>query len=120
MKAKVFVHTDGQLKALYLILGYTPISKSYQASKCVIKAKDPRQHRISVVTPGFLATSPVSEGTLTTDPIPKGLPKVALPFQRATKEEATSSQPATKEEEEEEDKEVVEVTDSEDDFAIFN
>ena len=44
---------------------------------------------------------------------------VALPFQWIAKE-ATSSQPTTKEEEEGEDKNMVEVTDSEDEFAIFN
>ena len=29
LKAEVFVHNDGQLKAAHLILGYTPISKSF-------------------------------------------------------------------------------------------
>ena len=37
LKAEVFVHSDGQLRAAHLILGYTPISKSFQAPKCVIK-----------------------------------------------------------------------------------
>ena len=40
LKAEVFVHSDGQLRVAHLILNYTPISKSFQASKCVIKAKD--------------------------------------------------------------------------------
>ena len=42
LKAEVFVHNDGQLRAAHLILGYTLLSSSFQASKCVIKAKDPR------------------------------------------------------------------------------
>ena len=42
LKAKVFVHSDSQLRATHLILGYTAISKSFQAPKCVIKVKDPR------------------------------------------------------------------------------
>ena len=73
-------------------------------------------HQISVAVPGFL----------TIDPILKGIPKVTPQLQYTT-EEATSSHPAIKEEEEEERKEeeekeeeVVEVSDSEDELAIFN
>lgn len=44
LKSEVFVHSDGQLRAAHLILGYTPISSSFQAPKCVIKARDPRLH----------------------------------------------------------------------------
>ena len=91
LKVEVFVHSDGQLRAAHLILGYTTISKNYQAPKCIIKA----------------------EGTFTTNPIPK----VALPPQYKV-EKATSSHPATTKEEEEE--EIVEVSDSEDKFDVFN
>ena len=114
----MFVHTDGQLRAAYLILDYIPISKSFQAPRCVIKAKDLRLHQISVAALGFLTTDLILEGTLTTDPIPEGIPKVALPSQRSTLEEATSSHPLTKGEEG-----IVEVLDSEefeDDFEVFN
>ena len=97
LKAEVFIHSDGQLKATHLILGYTPISKSYQASKCVIKAKDPRLHWISVAASGFLTTGPTPEGTFTTNPILEGIPKVALPFQSTAEEKATLSQPMIKE-----------------------
>ena len=114
----MFVHSDAQLRATHLILGYTPISKSYQAPKCVIKAKDPRLHRISVATPGFLTTSPIPVGTLTTDPIPEIIPKVALPPQYTTGEATLSYPTITKEEEKEE--EVVEVSDSKDEFEVFN
>ena len=118
LKAEVFVHTDGQLRAAHLILDYIPISKSFRVPKCVIKAKDPRLHRINVATPGFLIIGLVPKGTLTTTPIPEGIPKVALPPQH-TIEEATSSHLAiTKEEEKEE--EMVEVSDSEDEFEVFN
>ena len=58
LKAEVFVHTDGQLRAAHLILDYIPISKSFQAPKCVIKARDPRLHWISVAAPNFLLTGP--------------------------------------------------------------
>ena len=105
LKAEVFAHSDGQLRAAHLILSYTPISKSFQVPKCVIKAKDLHLHRISVVVPSVLSA----------DPILEGIPKIALPSQCAVKEEATSSQPSTKEEEG-----IVKVSDSEDDFEIFN
>ena len=94
LKAEVFVHSDGQLRAAHLILGYTTISKNYQAPKCIIKA----------------------EGTFTTNPIPEGILKVALPPQYKV-EKATSSHPATTKEEEEE---IVEVSDFEDKFDVFN
>ena len=58
--------------------------------KCVIKAKDPQLHRISVAAPGILITRLVPEGTLATTPIPEGIPMVAPPLQHAA-EEATSS-----------------------------
>ena len=101
LKAKVFIHKDGQLRAAHLILNYALISSSFQAPKWQIKEKGPHLHQISVVVLGFL----------TTDPILEGIAKVALSFQRATEEEETPSQPMIKKEEE-----VVEVSDSEDDF----
>ena len=114
----MFVHTDGQLRAAHLILDYIPISKSFQDPRCVIKARDPRLHRISVIAPGFLTAGPIPEGTLTTDPILEGIPKVAPPLQRFVEEEATSSQPLIKGE-----GVIVEVSDfegSEDEFEVFN
>ena len=91
LKAKVFVHSDGQLQAAYPILGYTPISKSFQALKCDIKSKDPRLHQTSVADLGFLATGPIPEGVFTTTPILEGIPKVGASF----------SHPIIKEEKEE-------------------
>ena len=111
----MFVHTDGQLRAAHLILDYIPISKSFQVPKCFINTKDPRLHRISIAAPSFLISDPILEGTLVTNPIPKGIPKEALPSQH-TAEEATSSHPAITKEEEE----VVEVSDSEDQINVFN
>lgn len=52
--------------------------------------------------------------TLTIDPILKGIPKLTLPLQYTTNE-ATSFQPIIKEEEE-----IVDISDSEDDFEVFN
>jgi len=93
LKAEVFVRIDKQLRAAHLILDYVPISKSFQALKCVIKARVPRLQRISIAAPGFLISSPVPEGTLTTEPIPEGIPKVALPFQRAAEKPHLHLQP---------------------------
>ena len=119
LKAEVFVHTDGQLRASQLILDYTLISKSFQVLKCVIKAKDPHLHQISIAAPGFLIFGPILEGTLVTNPIPEGIPKEALPPQH-TIEKGTSSHPNITKEEEEKEEEIVEVFDSEDEFDIFN
>ena len=105
LKVEVFVHIDGQLRAAHLILEYIPISKRFLAPKCVIKARDPRLHRINVVVPSFLVP----------DPIPTSIQQVELPFQRVAEEEATPSQPTIKEKEQ-----VVEVSDFEDEFEVFN
>ena len=99
LKAEVFVHTDDQLSAAHLILDYTPISKSFLAPKCVIKARDPWLYQISVATPGFLLPGPTPEGMLTTEPIFEGIPKLASPPQQMAKV-ATSSYPTNIEEEE--------------------
>ena len=115
LQVEVFVHKDSQLRAAYLILGYKPISSSFQAPKCLIKAKDPRLYRISIAVPGFLLPGPTPKGVLATTLIPKGIPKVELPLQRAVEEEPTPSQPVIQEEEVE-----VNLSKSEDDFKVFN
>ena len=89
LKAKVFVHKDGQLKVVHLILAYEPLSSSFQAPKCVIRARDPRLHQINIVVLGFVVLGPVLDG----------VQQVALPFQRAIEEEATPSQQMFKKEE---------------------
>ena len=67
LQSEVYVNElDGQLRATHLILGYTPISRAFQAPRCVIRAKDPRLHRISVAYEGFV----VLEGI----PIPRYSP----------------------------------------------
>ena len=55
LKSKVFVNEgDNQVKAAHKILGYNPIQKSFLAPKYVIRAKDPRLHRITIVEHDFL------------------------------------------------------------------
>ena len=114
LKAEVFVHMDGQLRATYLILDYTLISKSFQAPKCIIKARDPRLQQISIATPSFLLSSPIPEGTVATEPILEGIPKAASPLSQVTRIITSSRIASTKEEE------VVDVPDFEDEFEVFN
>ena len=111
MKAELFIHTDGQLRAAHLILDHILISFSFQALKCQIKARDPRLHLINVAMPGFL--NPGSG--------PQGVLKIESLLQCKAEDEVTPFQPATREEEEEEkEEEVVEVFDSKDEFEVFN
>ena len=95
---------DNQLRAAHLILGYMPISRTFQAPKCVIKARDPRLQRINVAVEGFL----LPKGAL----LPKGVPLVG----------SFSSHPMVEEEEEktEKEEEVIELGSSEDEFEVFN
>jgi len=125
LHAEVFVHEDGQLEAAHIILGYKSISSGFQALKCVIRARDPRLHRISVAVPAFLLPEGVliPEGTFSTQlvwesdlfiqSIPKGIPRADPPFQHTTGAFG-SSKPTGKEEE------VVEVLESKDEFEVFN
>jgi len=73
----------------------------------VIKARDPRLHQINVAIPSFLIPGPIPDGVL----------QVELPSRFATKAKATPSQPIIKEEEGEE---IVDVSDLEDDYEVFN
>ena len=45
---------DNQVRAAHKILGYDPIQKSFLAPKYVIRAKDPRLHRITIAEHSFL------------------------------------------------------------------
>ena len=69
LQAEVFVHKDGQVRTAHLILEYTMISSSFQASKCVIRTKDPCLHLINVAVPGFLNPRPGPQGVLKVEPI---------------------------------------------------
>ena len=110
---------DGQLRAAHLILGYTPLSFAFQAPKYVIKARDPRLHRISVAYQGFI----FPEGV----PLPKDTPHTQPLFVATPSIGASSSQPVLEEEEEGEEEEeerspeeVVDLSDSSYEFEVFN
>ena len=54
LKAEVFVNeVDNQVRAAHKILEYDPIQKSFLTPKYVIRAKDPRFHRITIAEQGF-------------------------------------------------------------------
>ena len=117
LQSEVYVNeADGQLRAAHLILGYTPISHAFHAPKCVIKAKDPQLHRISVAYEGFV----VLEGI----PLPKSTPSTqSLPVVTLSAG-VSSPSPILQEEEEGEERQeeqgFVELTESVDEFEVFN
>ena len=89
LKAEVYVNeSDGQLRATHLILGYTPISRAFQVPRCVIRARDPRFHRISVAYEGFIVPQGIPLPRYS--PLTESLPVATL----ATR--ATSSPPFSK------------------------
>ena len=95
LQAEVYVNeSDGQLRAAHLILGYTPISRAFQALRCVIRAKDPWLHRISVAYEGFVV--PLGIPLPGYSPLTEPLPVTTLAAG------ATSSPPIFQVEEEEE------------------
>ena len=60
---------DNQVRATHKILGYDPIQKSFLAPKYVIRAKDPRLHRITIAEHRFLLPegSPIQKGATLAD-----------------------------------------------------
>ena len=110
---------DGQLRAAHLILGYTSISRAFQAPKCVIKARDPRLHCISVAYEGFV----IPEGIL----IPEGTPFTQpLPVASLSRQEYSHPHPFLKKRRKEEGEEerakegFMDLTNSLDEFKVFN
>ena len=106
------------LRAAHLILGYNPISRVFQAPLCVIRAKDPRLHRISVAYEGFVVPPgvPLPRYSLLTEPLPVASLAAA----------ATSSPPPPifqveeEEEVEREEEGFVDLTSLTDDYEVFN
>ena len=95
LQAEIYVNeSDGQLRAAHLILGYNPILCVFQAPSCVIRAKDPRLHRISVAYEGFV----VPQGI----PLPRYSPFTELLPVASLAAAATSSPSVFQVEEEEE------------------
>ena len=90
LKAKIYVNeTNCQLRAAHLTLSYTPLSFAFQAPKCVIRARDPRLHSISVAYKEFIVPEgiPLSQNTSRIEPL----------FVAAVSIGASSSQPILRE-----------------------
>ena len=117
LQSEVYVNeADGQLRAAHLILGYMPISCVFQAPRCVIRAKDPRLHLISVAYEGFM----VLEGI----PLPKHTPSIKSLLVATLSAGVSSSSPILQEEEEGKEKQeeqgFVDLAESVDEFEVFN
>ena len=123
LQADIYVNeADGQLRAAHLILRYTPLSFDFQALKYVIRARDSQLSHISVAYQGFV----VPEGV----PLPRDTPLTQPLFVATLSAGASASQPVlrekedrSEEEEEEEERipeEIVDLTDSSDEFEVFN
>ena len=128
LRFQIFVHDDGQLRAVHLILDYEPLSKTLQEVGNAIKANDYRLACIDISLPHFSTPynlPPVDH------PIPQGVPLAAQPIQQvplgiAVAEERTASSSSLEEEidkfqfEEEETQEVEAVFISESEEEIAN
>lgn len=62
LRSKIFLQREGQLRAVHMILGLTPISSRFQVSKHVIKGQDSCLALVEVVVKGFIRKPPL-EGT---------------------------------------------------------
>ena len=71
--------TNRQLRAIYLILDFEPISKVFQEIGHAIRAGDPRIHRIDVSKPDFLASEDLPPVRLPIQQIP---PQLVIPLQQ--------------------------------------
>ena len=107
--------SDGQLRAAHLILGYTPISRAFQAPRCVIRAKNPQLHRISVAYKGFVVPEgiPLLRHTPLTQPLPVTILLAGVPSPSPILQ-------VDEEEEEQEEEGFVDLTESTNDFEVFN
>ena len=117
LQSEVHVNdVDGQLRAAHLILGYKPISCTFQALRCVIRAKDPRLHRINVAYEGFV----VPEGVPLPTSIPFTQPLLVATLSARVPSPSPILQVEEEEEEEQEEEGFVDLTESTDKFEVFN
>ena len=93
--SEIFVSEDRQLRAVYLILDFEPISRVFQDIGHAIRAGDPRINRIDVSKPNSLAQDDLPPVRLPVQQIPPQLivPLQQVPFEASveTEEEIASS-----------------------------
>ena len=117
LQSEVYVNeADGQLRAAHLILGYTPITRAFQAPKCVIKAKDPRLHCISVAYKGFVVPKgiPLPESTVFTQLLPIATLSAGVSSPSPILQEGEEGK------EEQKEQGFVDLTESVDEFEVFD
>ena len=117
LQFEVYVNeADGQLRATHLILGYMPISHTFQAPRCVIKAEDPRLHRISVAYEGFVVLKgiPLLENIPFTQLLPVATLSAVIPSLLPILQEKEEGK------EEKEEQGFVDLTESVDEFEAFD
>ena len=95
---------DNQVRAAHKILGYYPIQKSFSTPKYVIRAKDHRLHKITIVEQRFL----LPEGPS----IPEGAPLAGS----SSSHQVVEAKGGKVESEEQ----VTELGQSEDEFGVFD
>ena len=117
LQSEVYVNeAEGQLRAAHLILGYKSISHTFQAPRCVIRAKDPRLHRISVAYEGFI----VSEGVYLPRNTPLTQPLLVATLSAGVPSHSPILQVKDEEEEEQGEEGFVDLTESTEEFEVFN
>ena len=119
LRAEIYVNEfDSQLRAAHLILGYNPISRAFQVPSCVIRAKDPRLHRISVAYEGFVVPQGVPLPRYS--PHTKPLPVASLAAAATSSPPPPIYQVEEEEEVEREEEGFVDLTSLTDDYEVFN
>ena len=105
-----------------MILGYTPLSFAFQAPRHVIKTRDLRLHRICVAYQGFIVPKgvPLPKDTSRTQPLFVATPSVEASSSQLILEEEEERKEEEEEEEERNQEEVVDLSDSSDEFEVFN
>ena len=79
LRSEIFVSEDYQLRAVYLILDFEPISRVFQEIGHAIRAGDPWIHRIDVSKLDFLSREDLPPVRLPVQQIP---PPLIIPLQQ--------------------------------------
>ena len=92
LRFEIFLHRDGQLRAVHAILDFKPISNRFQVSKHIIKARNSRLILVDVAIEGFIRKPP-PEGTQVVElPTFKGPQPVVEEITSLDKEAKTESE----------------------------
>ena len=102
LRLEIYVTEDGQLCTAHLVLGYQPLTRSFQAIGHAIKAGSPRLAKIDVSKPKFLARQDLNPvmlpGVQNPPPVAQLLPPDNLEVAAQPEEKAESSRLSLKEE----------------------